>query len=87
MRWAAKGTGAYALGLEDELGSLEVGRIADLQILNRNPLENIRDTLSVRYVVKGGRLHDADTLDELWPRALALDRAWRSRELVPLSED
>lgn len=80
-------TGAYALGLEDELGSLEVGKIADLQILSRNPLENIRDTLSVRYVVKGGRLHDADTLDELWPRALALDRAWRSRELVPLSED
>jgi len=38
-------------------------------ILNRNPLENIRATTDIQYVVKGGVVYDDDTLDELWPRA------------------
>jgi hypothetical protein len=37
-------------------------------ILDRNPLENIRNSNSVRMVMKNGRLYDGDTLDEVWPR-------------------
>jgi hypothetical protein len=36
-------------------------------VLNSNPLDNIRNTLDMKYVMKGGVLYDSDTLDELWP--------------------
>jgi Tol biopolymer transport system component/imidazolonepropionase-like amidohydrolase len=61
--------GARFIGREQELGSLEVGKLADFMVLNRNPLENIRATTDIQYVVKGGVVYDDDTLDELWPRA------------------
>jgi hypothetical protein len=36
--------------------------------MDRDPLENIRNSNSVRWVMKNGRLYAGDTLDELWPR-------------------
>jgi imidazolonepropionase-like amidohydrolase/Tol biopolymer transport system component len=60
--------GADALGLAKEVGSLESGKQADLLVLDRNPLDNLRNTKSLKYVMKNGRLYDANTLDEVWPR-------------------
>mgnify|MGYP001558209037 CR=1 FL=1 len=52
--------GARYLGLERDLGSLDVGKLADLVVLDRNPLANIRDTDSINMVMLNGRLYDND---------------------------
>ena len=62
---AATINGAKYLGLEGELGSLEKGKLADLIVLDRNPLENVRNTDSVNMVMLNGRLYDAATMDEI----------------------
>ena len=41
-------------------------------VLDENPLEHIRNTRSIRYVIKNGRLFEGDTLNELWPRQVPL---------------
>ncbi len=61
--------GADALGLDEELGSLEAGKVADLVILSANPLQDLRHSREIERVMKNGRLYDGDTLDEVWPRA------------------
>jgi len=64
---AATIIGAEAIGIQKDVGSLEVGKIADLIVLNKNPLDDIHNSQEIKYVMKDGILYDGDTLDELWP--------------------
>jgi imidazolonepropionase-like amidohydrolase len=64
---AATLNGALYLGLDGDLGSITVGKLADLVVLDKNPLENIHNTDSIRYVMKNGELFDGENLDKVWP--------------------
>ena len=62
---AATLSGARYLGMDADIGSLEPGKLADLIVLDANPLQNIRNTHSVRYTMVNGRLFDAATMNEI----------------------
>ncbi len=57
--------GAKYLGMDHSLGSLQVGMLADLIVLRSNPLDDIRNSEDIGYVMKNGRLYDAETMDEI----------------------
>ena len=78
---AATMSGAWAIGMDRDLGSLEAGKLADLVVLDANPLDDIHNTNTIRYVMKNGRLYEGATLDEIYPRARALPALlWREPE-------
>ena len=78
---AATILGAKSLGLDGDLGSLEIGKMADFIILDKNPLDDIRNTNTIYQVMKNGRLYDANNLDEVYPRQQkATDFWWHQKK-------
>ncbi|MFN4763843.1 amidohydrolase family protein [Gillisia sp. Q332] len=62
---AATINGAEYLGMQKEIGSLAEGKLADLIVLDKNPLEDIRNSESVIYTMINGRLYDSKTMNEI----------------------
>ncbi len=65
--YTATASGARAIGLQDDVGSLEVGKMADLLVLEADPLADLRNTGKIKFVMKNGRLYDGNTLAETYP--------------------
>jgi imidazolonepropionase-like amidohydrolase/Tol biopolymer transport system component len=62
---AATINGAEYIGLDDEIGSLKEGKLADLIVLDKDPLADIENSNSVRYTMVNGRLYDTETMNEI----------------------
>ncbi len=60
---------ARTLGVADSVGTIAMGRQADLVLLDANPLEDIRNTQKIRAVVLNGRYLDRQVLDRLLSEA------------------
>ena len=75
---AATLDGARYLGFDGDIGSLAPGKLADLIVLEGNPLENIRDSQNIRYTVLNGRIYDARTMDVLGDRPRPRKFYWQT---------
>ena len=56
---------AFSLGFDKWIGSLQPGKLADLLVMDKNPLDDIRNTETIRYTMVNGRLYDADQMNEI----------------------
>ncbi len=75
--------GAMFIGIDRDTGSLVPGKLADLVVLRSNPLEDIRRSIDIEYVMKDGVLYDGQTLDEVWPRPRRFEGGyWVNRDLL-----
>jgi hypothetical protein len=63
---------AKLLHATDSLGTVAPGKLADLVLLDANPLDDITNTTAIRAVVADGRYYDRAALDQLWEKAKAL---------------
>ncbi len=64
---AATLNGAKAIGLDGDLGSIEQGKLADMVVMEGNPLEDIKNTNTIKYIIKDGQAYDGKDLQKvLW---------------------
>lgn len=63
--------GARNLGMDHAIGSLEVGKLADIIVIDGDVVNDIRSSEKVTHTMVNGRLFDADTMNEMGRRAQA----------------
>lgn len=68
--------GASYLGMDREIGSLEPNKLADLVVMDANPLDDIRNSEKIKYVMVNGRLYDSLTMNEIGTREKVRSRLW-----------
>ncbi|WP_026063255.1 amidohydrolase family protein [Pedobacter arcticus] len=73
---AATINGAAYLGMDKEIGSLKQGKLADLIVLNANPLDDIRNSEKIRYTMVNGRLFDVSTMNEIGNKEKPRNMFW-----------
>ena len=72
----ATANGAASLGMDKDIGTLEAGKLADVIVIEGNPLEDIRQSEKVTWTMVNGRLYDAATLNESGSREKKRARYW-----------
>ncbi|PHI18981.1 amidohydrolase [Lewinellaceae bacterium SD302] len=73
---AATLNGAEYLGMDHQIGSIKEGKLADLIVIEGNPLENLQDSENVTHTILNGRVYDAATLDEVGTRKQKRGKLW-----------
>jgi len=68
--------GSKIVGRPQELGSIEPGKLADLVIFDKSPLDDIHNTNTIHWVMKNGELFEGDTLNQVWPEQKKLEPLW-----------
>ncbi len=66
--------GARCIGLDKELGSIQPGLLADIIVIDGDPLTDIRQSENIVYTMINGRLYDAKTLDQIEPEKKPLPK-------------
>ena len=63
-------------GLDHKLGSIEPGKLADMVIMTKNPLDNIRNTRSIEYVIKNGIVYSGNDAEQEFPEKEQMRRLY-----------
>ena len=63
-------------GLDHVLGSIEPGKLADFVIMQKNPLENIRNTRTIEYVVKNGVVYSGKDASRVFPNPMPSEKLY-----------